>query len=365
MAVMATPSHIKRVAKQNLEEILAEALGPRFHERFFTYRRAYHVTLENDHSFIPYFPISVLLELHNRCNLDCLMCHSAHRSGARVAIDETTLDRLFAEFKQHALPAIMFGAGDEPLMYKTFDQVLSRASQAEIMDIFVFTNGTLLTPDKAEMLLQAGVTRLFISLDAASEETYGRIRRRNGELISPNLNRLEQVEKNIKGALKLRADRQAVLPLVRVSFVVQQDNVHEIEAFCDKWSDTADSVELQAHSNYDVIGQLAEIPEEERWRPVEPALGEPPLLCSQPFNTVTVWYDGMVSPCCEFMGRNLTVGNVAKETVKEIWHGEKITELRKQFQSGKLNPVCRACLLRREAELFSGADAKVPHPDAD
>ena len=44
------------------------------------------------------------------------------------------------------------------------------------MDIFLFTNGTLLNEQKNKILLDSNITRLFVSLDAATNNTYQKVR---------------------------------------------------------------------------------------------------------------------------------------------------------------------------------------------
>ena len=64
----------------------------------------------------------------------------------------------------------------EPLLYKHFDKVLKRAEEAEIMDVFIFTNGNLLNEKNSRLILNSCVTRLFVSIDAATEETYNKVK---------------------------------------------------------------------------------------------------------------------------------------------------------------------------------------------
>ena len=44
------------------------------------------------------------------------------------------------------------------------------------MDQFLFTNGKLLNEKNSKIILNSSLTRLFISMDAATEETYDKVR---------------------------------------------------------------------------------------------------------------------------------------------------------------------------------------------
>ena len=63
------------------------------------------------------------------------------------------------------------------------------------MDFFVFTNGTLLNEKNSEMILNSSITRLFISLDAATEETYNKVRIPVSKRRLEEKNRLQKIYK--------------------------------------------------------------------------------------------------------------------------------------------------------------------------
>ena len=60
----------------------------------------------------------------------------------------------------------------------------------------------------------------------------------------------------------------------------------------------------------------------------------------------------------------MTLGNIngipelgiPATSLKELWNGEKINELREQFRTGKLNIVCQACLNARQTELWENIE---------
>lgn len=354
MTQTVLPSHIKRVNRVDVEEILAEGAGKTFGDRFRTYRENYHRTLEYEKTdYLPDFPVTVGLELLNRCNLECIMCHTSHRAGPKVVVSEETIERILAECEQRQLSAIMFGMGEEPLLYKNIGEVIDKAKTAGIMDIFLFTNGTLLTEERCRQIVEQQVTRVMVSVDAAETRTYDKIRVRNGKMQPIGVDRLEELENNIKRLIRIRDEMGSILPVVRVSFVVQPLNVGEVDAFTEKWKDVVDFIDFQEWANHGTIDILAKLSEEERWRrrPLSDKVRR--AHCPAPFNYLTVWATGEVSPCCSFQGKNLFVGNIHERSLKEIWDGEKMTEIRDQFRTGELNIVCQNCLGNKDVENFS------------
>ena len=70
------------------------------------------------------------------------------------------------------------------------------AEKAEIMDQFIFTNGVLLN-EKIVKILESSLTRLFISIDAVTSETYDQVRIPVGKNALKE-NRLKKIEENVK-----------------------------------------------------------------------------------------------------------------------------------------------------------------------
>ena len=174
----STPKNIlKKFFKEDPEETLKNELVKKYGERYLKYRKNYlSIINDDDHKITTEYPTTVVLELVNRCDLECVMCYQGFRNDAeKFTVDETMLDKIFNDFKKNKLSALMLTAS-EPLLYKHFDKVLKRAEEAEIMDVFIFTNGNLLNEKNSRLILNSCVTRLFVSIDAATEETYNKVR---------------------------------------------------------------------------------------------------------------------------------------------------------------------------------------------
>ena len=135
------PEHIIKHNKVDPEQILLEELTKKYGQRFIDYRNRYKKYLEDkDHNTNYNYPMTVVLELVNRCNLECVMCYQGWRNDAsKSQLSEKELDKLFDDFKQNKLESLMISVS-EPLLYKGISKVLNRAKEAEIMDVFLFTN---------------------------------------------------------------------------------------------------------------------------------------------------------------------------------------------------------------------------------
>jgi len=68
------------------------------------------------------------------------------------------------------------------------------------------------------------------------------------------------------------------------------------------------------------------------------------VSCSVPWDQISVAWDGDVVPCCYDYDKKYVLGNVHKQPLNEIWNGERMRALRKEFISNDVsNPLCRNC----------------------
>ena len=336
---------VSKISKIDPEEILKSQLVSKFGDRFLKYRDNYNYNMtdyKHDLSFD--YPLTINLELVNRCNLECVMCHQEYRNDSKKhAFDEDMLDKLFADFKKNKLSALMLSIS-EPLLFKNVESVIKRAEDANIMDLFLFTNGALLNQKKAEMILNSSITRLFISLDAFSQETYDEVRVPVSKRLLKE-NRLSYVENNIKNFIKLRDSQNKKLPLVRVSFVAIKKNLHEVKKFKEKWLNIVDTVEVQMERPTEIFDQVKE---GDFSTSSQPKLDD--YNCTRPWSDIAIYADGTVAPCCAFVGRKAPIGNIKNNTVGEIWNGKKMEAIRDGFKKNKPIKVCQICL---ENEKFN------------
>ena len=114
---------------------------------------------------------SLFWECTLRCNLNCLHC------GSDCSVDVSQPDMPLADFLQaldsiekHIPPKDLFliFSGGEPLMRKDLEECGKAVSERGYQWGMV-TNGTALTPQRFEKLLQSGIQSISISLDGLKE----------------------------------------------------------------------------------------------------------------------------------------------------------------------------------------------------
>jgi len=204
--------------------------------------------------------------------------------------------------------------------------------------VHVTTNGTLLTPVMGRNLLEAGLTSLYVSLDAARPDTYRRIRQGD----------LGRVEGNVRAFLESRRAGgfacRLMLSLVRNEGVTAEEE----EEFVARWMPDAEGVILYHLARYDDgnsrFGTVHEVARAKvrdagrRW------------ACLNPWQEVYLLPDGRVYYCCETISKLAfehlrSMGRFPEEGLGAIWHGEAFRALRRDLIRNEPArwPACDRC----------------------
>lgn len=200
------------------------------------------------------------------------------------------------------------------------------------MDIHFNTNAQLLDENMAKKLLNTNITRMNFSIDAITEETYKKIR------IGLDFNR---VISNIMRFIELRDKLGLELPIIRVSFLLQEINKHELEAWKEYWVNIADYISVQ---RYVPISPF----EDERSVAISSAPISGKQTCSYPFESLFMHGNGLVVPCASHRAKHIAVGNIYEKSLYEIWHSKAMQELRNAHINGDLSctKLCDTCLFK-------------------
>ena len=67
--------------------------------------------------------------------------------------------------------------------------------------------------------------------------------------------------------------------------------------------------------------------------------------CKHPWEEFVIGHDGRVSICCLDFDFKVVVGDVTKMSIRDIWNGEAITEIRKKMMEDRYDELdlCRNC----------------------
>lgn len=169
--------------------------------------------------------ITVRMDITNKCNLKCVMCHYKEKEIFSRPAKAVTADELkhqladMGPFVRH----IMLSCGFEPLVSKHFHAIVEMLrSNYPQMEIGMCTNGMLLDSKARKTIIEKNMTHVILSFDGVKKETLERIR--IGAIY-------EKVLGNIMALHDLKMKYNRKFPLLFMDFVMMNSNIHEAPAF--------------------------------------------------------------------------------------------------------------------------------------
>ena len=166
------------------------------------------------------------IEPTTKCNLNCKMCFR------HTWFDEPMCDLSLEDYchvlesMPKSVETIFFGGMGEPLFHKDILEMIRLAAETG-REVELLTNGTLLTEAMINGIMDAGLTRLWISIDNLETDSSINAHAVRGELEHSGHDHSGRVLSNIRTLNKIRQKRISGISL-GITFVAMKSNVHQL-----------------------------------------------------------------------------------------------------------------------------------------
>ena len=127
-------------------------------------------------------------------------------------------------------------------------------------------------------------------------------------------------------------------PIVQMSFSKNKINYKEMGDYISYWKNKVDIISTSSFCN-PFIGTKKEKEIENKYRLEDIDMGE----CYEPFQRLLIRQDGKVHPCCSFFGGEYIVGDIYKNSIREIWNMAAMAKIRLGVNSKNGFPICCRC----------------------
>ncbi len=168
----------------------------------------------------------VVWNISRRCNLRCIHCYSDSKNkpypGELSEEEGKTLIQDLAEF---GVPVVLFSGG-EPLMHPSILEFVRLAVSKGIRAV-ISTNGTLLTPEIARKLKEAGASYVGVSIDGL-EQTNDSFRGKQGAFRASLQGIRTCVESGINVGLRLTLTKRNFQDLPGIFELVERENIRRV-----------------------------------------------------------------------------------------------------------------------------------------
>lgn len=288
-------------------------------------------------------PISISFEPTTSCNLRCPECPSGLRSFTRPTgmLQEELFKKTIDELHKTLWYLIFYFQG-EPFLHPSFLELVKYASSKKIYTA-TSTNAHYLNDENARKTVESGLDRLIISIDGTTQETYEQYR------VGGQLNKVLEGTKNI---IKWKKALKSNTPHVIFQFLVVKPNQHQIEEvrkLAEEYG--VDEVGLKTAQIYDYENGsdlIPDIKEFSRYQKNEDGTysikNSMDNNCWKMWHSCVITWDGLVVPCCFDKDAHHRLGDVKKQTFRELWKGEKYNAFRNTLMRSRSEiEMCKNC----------------------
>jgi len=264
-------------------------------------------------------PPVVRIETTNACNARCVICPHRHMTRPVAFMHDALYERIVDECAAWGCWEVHLHNFGEPLLDKRLEQRVRLAKQKGIRKVKIFSNGSLLTRERAIALIEAGLDEIKISFDGATREEFEQIR--------PPL-RFDRVVDNVRQLVSLRNERGAALKIgvACCSTSSRQGTMQALEQIVDCFS----------------FGKV------HNWASSELATHRGTIRkpCSRLWRTFTILAGGEVALCClDYDGQHVLGRIDEHHSIREVFNGPAYHEVRRLHRQARQAeiPLCAAC----------------------
>jgi radical SAM protein with 4Fe4S-binding SPASM domain len=296
-------------------------------------------------------PLTVHIELTNKCNFKCLYCPESLEQYGEIVGGFNTLSldnfrKICSQLKDLGrISVARLWIMGEPLLNNDLPEMIRLLKDYDgvsLVDrIEVTTNASALTEEKARLLVDSPLDVIKISI-------YG-IGERHHQITQSKVSS-EKIYKNIITLKKLR-DAHNGTNLKIIIQMIDPINKFEASKFRELYESVADDLLINdAHSWTDDPSDsiLTKIKEESGAQ--LPSQIDNKVCCPFPFYTLAIHANGDVSTCCVDWDKKLSVGNIYQDPLKNIWTGKKLRAIQLLHLEGKRCNLsaCASCTYHNE-----------------
>ncbi len=274
------------------------------------------------------FPKVVIFEIVCGCNLSCIMCPQPKMTRPKGLMDLNLYRRLTREVAENdpetEVWATIMG---EVFVYKdlVFDYLRFAKKEAGLKKVYLNTNLVLFREEWIGRLEDSGLDKITVGIDAATESTYDKVR------VGGNF---RTVERNIHALLEAKSRGRLQNLEIILQFIIQDENQHEEELFKQKWTGRGVTLKIRQKLGWG-LGVEADnlaIPSSERTIP-----------CPWLMRTMSIHWTGQVAQCDAEWNGDRYVGDLNKQTIKEVWLGELLSKRKRHLANDFDFEPCRDC----------------------
>ena len=287
-------------------------------------------------------PYVIFLDPSGKCNFKCNFCPcnvDGYRKEERHKIMSWDLFKKIANdiisFEEQVKVIYLNGFGEPLLNPNIVDMVRYLKENNACREIRMTTNGSLLTPELNQQLIDAGLDLIRISVEALDDEGY---KNACGVAFSFDrlVNNIEDFYNKSRGKSKISAK------IVNVAL----KNHQEEETFYNVFENITDFHYVEEVQEFWPEFEDIVLPEDcVKANKLYHDSMEETTICAAPLTEMTIYSNGYVGICAADWKFKLVYGNAMDTDIKELWKSEKLRDFQLQHLTKKRKDLdfCKEC----------------------
>jgi radical SAM protein with 4Fe4S-binding SPASM domain len=297
-------------------------------------------------------PFELHLELTNLCNADCVFCPYQFQQRKPEFMSDRVLEKALADFVKIGGGSIGLTpiVGDALIDPRFVERVKRLRAEPSIDRIWLTTNAILLDKHGIQEVLDSGITHMNISTAGFDEAMYVRVFRNKS---------YRRMRENVLELLRLNAQRSHPIPIAialrpdrPLEEVMEHPDFQEILAYHPGLDFTWAYTSANGRITRDALPPIMKLRSVRRRKE----------SCVNLWNGPIVLPDGTVMACscvaAMDAAADLGIGNILESSLLEIWHSQKLKDLRDGFGTKALNRTCAGCDMYRDLEFYRTGDGR-------
>jgi len=276
------------------------------------------------------YPKTITIELTNRCNIKCIQCAHSDMKRPKGDMDIKLYQKIIDDIAENSPSSMVWlSCYGESLIIgcENISRMVSYAKSKGLTNLFMNTNGVLLSDEMAKVLVESGLDNLIVSINGFSSEVF--------ESINIGARR-DNVYNNVIGLKKTMIEKNVNTPRIQAQFIVMDKNEHEIDEYRHFWAKNNIAVKIRPKNTWggNVEGEKNIDDSMER------------VACGLAVYDFQVLWNGDVVYCAHDINAEHILGNLNNETIKNVWdiYLEKMVTPHINHEFHLLPEFCRNCL---------------------
>lgn len=266
---------------------------------------------------VPPFPLNVDIEVSSKCQLICDHCFRQYMDiGENDLMPLEMYKQIVKECGRHKLFTLKFSMRGEPLMHPDIVKMVRYAKEQGVKEVWINTNGGLLTEQLSRDLIVAGVDWITVSFDG-----------------------LGKMYESIRKPLKYEESLEKLKTLRRIRDELRANTLLNVQTI---WSAIKNNPQEYVELMKGIVDRVAYNPDM-NFKDII-LVPDDTFICPRLWQRICITSKGKYLKCPSDFRMREVLGNVSDYSVKEAWNvlQEKQRQLHLQGRK-KDSAVCQEC----------------------